>query len=80
MPTGILLFLLTYSCVLKYGQTELGLSTSLAFCVLMLSVFVIRATFSFSRCARTLGTVPQCPVLGLEYVLLLIALFFFSMI
>lgn len=71
------IFLLTYRCVLKYVQTELGLSTSLTFCVCMLCAFVIWATFSFSSlCARTLGTVPQCPVPGPEYVLLLTALFF----
>lgn len=50
MPTGIHLFLLTYRRVLRYGQTELDLSTSLAFCGCMLSAFVIRATFSFSLC------------------------------
>ncbi len=33
MPSGIHLVLFTYRDVLKYGQTELGLSTSLAFCV-----------------------------------------------
>lgn len=45
-------------------------------CVYALCICDLSNLLFFSLCARTLGTVPQCPVPGPEYVLLLTALFF----